>query len=621
MRLGIDFGTSTTVAVLQRSDGRVQQLLFDGSPLLASAVLLGVDGRLHTGRDAAHLARSAPERLEPNPKRRIDERAVLLADAEVGVAELVGAVLGRVAVEAGRVGGAVREVVLTHPADWGSARRAVLVEAARRVGFGDVELVAEPLAAAAAFTATHGGALRVGSFLLVYDLGAGTCDITLLRRESGGFRQVASHGLNDVGGLDVDAAIVAALQGTYGALWSDPGSRRQLWDEVRSAKEMLSRAAGTVIMVPALRREVPLGREELEALARPVLRTTIGMTVALLREAGVGTGDIGGLFLVGGSSRIPLVATMLHDALGVAPTVAEQPELVVAEGALRLTAPAEAAPTVAEQAALRLTVPAEAEPTVADQPALRPAARLAAETARPPIQPPPDRATTPDRPTRARWKGVVAAAAALVLAFGAFATYVTIRTNQDDGGDLGGGATPSLAATKYDFAKAPDDLCAAVDLKPFAALYESREEEPRADRNLTDQISTANCQIRLVHQKGAILALFVVSVTVRADPAAMPITYQQLVSGSAQNNLDPVELTGIGDKAVVYTNKGTSQQAKTELTLIVGAMDGNLIWQLRLSATRRTDTKGWTAAEVRDQRDKLVEVTRASLPKLAAAFA
>src|SRR5689334_4471059 len=106
-RLGIDFGTSTTIAVLRRPEGRVQQLLFDGSPLLSSAVLLGPDGRLHTGRDAAHLARSAPERLEPNPKRRVDESSVLLGDAEVDVRELIAAVLRRVATEAARVAGPV----------------------------------------------------------------------------------------------------------------------------------------------------------------------------------------------------------------------------------------------------------------------------------------------------------------------------------------------------------------------------------------------------------------------------------------------------------------------------------------------------------------------------------
>ncbi|MDG6107165.1 Hsp70 family protein [Dactylosporangium aurantiacum] len=346
-RLGVDFGTSTTIAMLRRPDGRVQPLLFDGSPLLSSAVLLGPDGRLHTGRDAAHLARSAPERLEPNPKRRVDDTSVLLGDTEVGVRDLVASVLRRVATEAARVAGPVGGVTLTHPANWGTGRRAVLVEAARQAGFADVDLVAEPVAAATYLAATRGAELPAGACVVVYDLGAGTCDVTLLRRSAQGFEPVASDGLNDVGGLDVDATVVAFLEATYGTLWTSPATRRQLWDDVRSAKEMLSRASGTVVMIPALGKEVPLGREQLEGLARPVLRQTVSMTRALLTESAVPPSSVAGLFLVGGSSRIPLVATMLHEALGIVPVVAEQPELVVAEGSLYATGtPLTAAPPV-----------------------------------------------------------------------------------------------------------------------------------------------------------------------------------------------------------------------------------------------------------------------------------
>ncbi len=356
-RLGVDFGTSTTIAMLRRPDGRVQPLLFDGSPLLSSAVLLGPDGRLHTGRDAAHLARGAPERLEPNPKRRIDDTSVLLGDAEVDVRRLVAAVLQRVATEAARVAGPVPAVTLTHPANWGTGRRAVLVEAARQAGFADVDLVAEPVAAATYLAATRGAELPAGACVVVYDLGAGTCDVTVLRRTQRGFEPVASDGLNDVGGLDVDATVVAFLEATYGTLWTDAATRRQLWDDVRSAKEMLSRASGTVVMVPALGKEVPLGREQLEGLARPVLRQTISMTRALLTEAAVPPASIAGLFLVGGSSRIPLVATMLHESIGLAPVVAEQPELVVAEGALHATGAPLGAPVSGTPASGQPTAP------------------------------------------------------------------------------------------------------------------------------------------------------------------------------------------------------------------------------------------------------------------------
>src|SRR5258708_6918407 len=103
--LGIDFGTSNTVAVLSWPDGRAKPLLFDGSPLLRSAVYLHPTGQLVVGRDAVHSARLDPARYEPNPKRSIDHDTVLLGDADLPVVGLVSAVLRRVAEEAVRTTG------------------------------------------------------------------------------------------------------------------------------------------------------------------------------------------------------------------------------------------------------------------------------------------------------------------------------------------------------------------------------------------------------------------------------------------------------------------------------------------------------------------------------------
>ncbi|HKT02226.1 MAG TPA: Hsp70 family protein, partial [Rugosimonospora sp.] len=108
--LGVDLGTSNTVAVLRWPDGRVKPLLFDGGPLLPSAVYAEPGGALLTGRDAVHSAQLDPARYEPNPKRRVDEGTVLLGDTEVPVVRLLAAVLGRVVEEARRTtGGATPE--------------------------------------------------------------------------------------------------------------------------------------------------------------------------------------------------------------------------------------------------------------------------------------------------------------------------------------------------------------------------------------------------------------------------------------------------------------------------------------------------------------------------------
>jgi hypothetical protein len=342
-RLGVDFGTSNTVAVMAAPDGTIRPLVFDGSELLPSAVCVQPDGMLLVGRSAVHAARSYPDGFEPNPKRVVDEGTVLLGGRELGVVELFAAVLARVAAEAGHAtGGAPPETILTCPAVWGTARRRVLLDAAARAGFGPVRLVPEPVAAAWHLTATGRVVIPPGAAVLVYDLGAGTFDATLLRRTGDGFEIAAAEGLSDTGGLDVDAAVVGYLGAVYSgrdaALWhrlaapatpDDRRAARLLWDDVRVAKELLSRASSTLVHVPLFGDDMPLGRPQLEALAAPVLERTVRTARAV-----AGSTSPAAVFLVGGASRIPLAGTLAHRAFRVAPTAVERPELVAAEGAL-----------------------------------------------------------------------------------------------------------------------------------------------------------------------------------------------------------------------------------------------------------------------------------------------
>ncbi|MEV6525838.1 Hsp70 family protein [Longispora sp. NPDC051575] len=339
-RLGIDFGTSNTVAVLGRPDGQVRQLLFDGSPVLPSGVFTNPAGELLTGRDAAHSARLAPERFTPNPKRLLDD--AVNADRAV---TLVAAVLHRVYTEAVRtIGGPPDEVVLTHPAAWGPDRLRMLADAALRAGLPTPKLAAEPVAAACYFTTVLRGTLARDGALVVYDFGGGTFDASVV---GPGPTVLSASGLNDVGGLDIDSLLVGHLQAALPrtaedwARLADPASAsdrrlaRQFLDDVRGAKEMLARTAQAFVYVPIIEAEAPIGREELDQLAGPLIDRTVAATrEALVSARAEDPGRLAGVFLVGGSSRLPAVATLLHRAFGVAPTVLEQPELVVAEGSL-----------------------------------------------------------------------------------------------------------------------------------------------------------------------------------------------------------------------------------------------------------------------------------------------
>ncbi|WP_198153768.1 Hsp70 family protein [Catenuloplanes japonicus] len=341
--LCIDFGTSSTVAVFDGPLG-VRPVLFDGAPSLPSGVCADPGGRLLVGPDAAHAARTAPESYEPYPKQRIDEQSVLLGGVEVAVPDMFAAVLRRVA---DQVQGTPDRVTITHPAAWGKRRRDVLLDSAARAGLRNVRLVSEPVAAAAYFASTAGTTIPVGGSVVVCDLGAGTYDASVIRRTGDGFALLATSGLSDGGGLDLDAAIVAHLGAVYApkdpAAWArltapadaaDRRASRALWADVRTGKEMLSRSSATHIHLPLLEVEAPLGREQFEALARPVIDRTVATTRLVLREAGVEASALKGVLLVGGASRVPLVASMLHRALSVAPAVIEQPELAVANGAV-----------------------------------------------------------------------------------------------------------------------------------------------------------------------------------------------------------------------------------------------------------------------------------------------
>jgi molecular chaperone HscA len=351
--LGVDLGTSHTVAMLRRPDGRTRPLLFDGQPLLPSAVYLDTTGRLHVGRDAVRLGRSDPGRVEPHPKRHVDAETVLLGGTPVPTADLLAALLGAVAREAVAATGFLPAAVLTYPAAWGSRRREVLTDALARAGWPPTTpMLPEPVGAARYFADVLRRPIPVGSALAVFDFGGGTVDIAVVRNEGvmpdglPRFAVAASGGIDDLGGLDLDAALVehlgAELQKNEPAAWAaltEPvtlaqwRARRQFWEDVRGAKEMLSRTAVAPVPVPGVEHAVHLTREEFEAVAGPLLHRAVAEAGTVIGAAGVAPRELAGLFLVGGSSRVPLVARLLHGELGIAPTVLEQPELPVAEGA------------------------------------------------------------------------------------------------------------------------------------------------------------------------------------------------------------------------------------------------------------------------------------------------
>ncbi|RLK61523.1 Hsp70 family protein [Actinokineospora cianjurensis] len=347
--LSVDLGTSNTVAVLS-AHGRPPRVVdVDGASMMPSAVFAGEDGGLVVGRDAERRARLDPSRFEPNPKRRVDEGTLLLGDTVVPVTDALAGVLRRVAEETSRQLGNKKpdEVRLTHPAQWGPVRRNVLLSAARQAGMGsNLVLVPEPVAAAAHFASFPGQTLGSGQALAVYDLGAGTFDVAIVGATQKGFVVLAEAGLPDLGGLDVDQALLEHVGRQVShrdpAGWQrllrpestgDRRAQRALREDVKASKEALSRHPQTEVPLPEPFDDVLVTRVELEALIRPGMLRSVELLAATIRSTGMTPDRLVGIYLVGGSSRIPLVATLIAEQLRVVPTSLDQPETAVALGA------------------------------------------------------------------------------------------------------------------------------------------------------------------------------------------------------------------------------------------------------------------------------------------------
>jgi hypothetical protein len=423
--LSIDFGTSSTVGVLSAFGRGPRAIEVDGSVTMSSAVYLNDDGLLIVGQDAERGARLDPSRFEANPKRRIDEGALQLGNTTVQVTDAFAAVLRRMGEEAERqLGHPPAQTRISHPAGWGANRQEALRVAAAQAGFGDVRLIPEPVAAAAHYASLAG---RTTGPIGVYDLGAGTFDCAVVGMTAQGFAVLAEDGLPDLGSLDIDQALLVHIGRSVShadpAQWqrllrpqttADRRLRRALLQDVRDAKESLSRHPQTDVPMPEPFGDVLVSRDELEALVRPSLLRSAELLATTIRRAGLNPAQLAGVYLVGGPSRMPLLAGLLGRQLGIVPTTQDQPETAVAFGLhhvpLGTTDP-------------NLTVPAFAP---VRPPAAPPRPQPWQQQAFRPPQPPP----APPEPRPGKKKPLLIAAAVLVVV-AIVVTVVLLATRSD----------------------------------------------------------------------------------------------------------------------------------------------------------------------------------------------
>ncbi|HEY8544936.1 MAG TPA: Hsp70 family protein [Acidimicrobiales bacterium] len=347
--LGIDLGTTYTAAAVWR-DGRVEIAnLGTRAPVVPSVVLLRDDGTILTGEAAERRAVTEPQRVAREFKRRVGDPTPIIVGGTPYSADSLTARLLRAVVDivVEREGEDPSGVVVSHPANWGPFKQDLLRQALRIADLTEAATITEPEAAAIHYASQE--RVEPGSIVAVYDLGGGTFDAAVLRRDVTGWEIMGEpEGIERLGGVDFDQAVFHHVQTAVGDAIErldpdDPAAvaaLARLRRDCVEAKEALATDVDVVIpvLLPTIQTDVRLTRSEFEDMIRPTLVDSIGALRRALRSAKVEPADVARVLLVGGSSRIPLVAQLVGSELGRPVAVDAHPKHGVALGAAIIAA-------------------------------------------------------------------------------------------------------------------------------------------------------------------------------------------------------------------------------------------------------------------------------------------
>jgi molecular chaperone DnaK (HSP70) len=342
--VGIDLGTTNSEIALYR-DGRPEVLADErGRKILPSVVGIGEGGELLVGEDARNQFVLYPERTVRSIKRRMgSDDKVDLAGSAYTPQEISAMILKRLKDTAERsLGRPVRKAVITVPAYFSDTQRQATREAGEIAGLEVVRIVNEPTAAALVYEAAQ----HQGKRILVYDLGGGTFDASVVRIEAGVVEVISSHGNNHLGGDDFDHKIVEHIidhlkikQGVDVAgepkamariLRAAEAAKKHLSDHpfARIEEEYLSETAGKPINLA-----LELSRQEYEEMIAPFIEETLSAVHVALESASLTSSQVDEILLVGGATRTPLVRRRLREAFAREARGEVDPDLCVALGA------------------------------------------------------------------------------------------------------------------------------------------------------------------------------------------------------------------------------------------------------------------------------------------------
>ena len=341
--VGIDLGTTNSeIAIV--TDGKPRVIAIDGDPILPSMVGLAEDGKLLVGKPARNQFVLAPDRTIKSIKRQMgDDVTVQLGEQKFRPQEISAMILRRLKDAAEQdLGQPVKKAVITVPAYFNDSQRQSTREAGELAGLEVVRILNEPTAAALTYAPNPEHHER----FLVYDLGGGTFDVSIVQAEGGIFEVLASHGDTKLGGDDFDdllfELVAKDFQQSYSIdLRKDRVSSARILRAVENAKKTLSdhpfaRIEEEFIAekegVP-LHLNIEISRTEFERLIMPLVERTMECVQKSLDDAKLTAAQIKQIVLVGGSTRTPLIGELLEKRLGQPAHREVHPDLCVAMGA------------------------------------------------------------------------------------------------------------------------------------------------------------------------------------------------------------------------------------------------------------------------------------------------
>lgn len=343
--IGIDLGTTNSCVAVKEGDNVTVIPNPEGQRTTPSVVAFTKDGEILVGQLAKRQAIVNPDRTIISIKRSMGTDKTVTVDGKAYTPQQISAmILQKLKKDAEEyLGTAVTDAVITCPAYFTDAQRQATKDAGTIAGLNVLRIINEPTAACLAY----GVNLEKGDHkIMVYDLGGGTFDVSILDVGDGVFEVLSTAGDNLLGGDDWDNAVVEWLAAEFKKsdgidLLKDKMASQRLREAAEKAKIELSSMQETTISLPFITAdangpkhlELKLTRAKFEDLTRSLLDKTIAPVKTAMKDAGLEPSQINKILLVGGSTRMPMVQKLVTELMGKEPTKGINPDECVAMGA------------------------------------------------------------------------------------------------------------------------------------------------------------------------------------------------------------------------------------------------------------------------------------------------